>query len=283
MKNKNEKAAELLNPTFKKLSALKFVKTITDYSGPIAEFYDPMQSWLSEDVEFFLKEIKGKGRKILELGSGTGRIALPIAGRGHTVYAVDNAGDMQAILKRKLKGALAKRVIPVKASLVDARIDQKFDYAIMGLNTIFGLAEEEDRLAAFRNIAAHLKPGGYFYVDTMLPSRGLLVNRPGMYSLYTLEDKKGNSCINVSFCRYNVKTQVSVLNLLNIVVDKKGRAKFYITPSKEYIPGLGELQVLLRSSGFKVAKIYSDYKGTELNPADLKDDGQEIVIKAQKL
>ncbi len=272
-----------LNPVFSRISALKFVKTITDYSGPIADFYDPMQSWLSEDVEFFLKDIKGRKTRILELGSGTGRIALPLAKKGHTVYAVDSSADMQKILRRKLKGPVARKVVPVQASISDMRISEKFDHAIMGLNTIYGLAQEDDRIASFRNIAGHLKKGAFLYIDTMLPGRSLLLNRPGVYGMYLFEDKRGNHCINISYSRYNVKTQRSMLNFLNIVTDRKGKARFYVTSSKEYYPSLGELSVLLKTSGFKVVAVFSDYKGTKLDPGNMNDDGQEVVIKAQKL
>lgn len=282
MKKKHAIPPEVLNPVFRGIADLGFVREAGDYSGPVADFYDPMQSWLSEDVEFFLRELKGGRKKVLELGSGTGRIAVPLAGKGHTVYAVDSAADMQKILKSKLKGTLSRRIVPVTARIQDVDIPEKADVAIMGLNTVYGLSSEGARISAMRNISRLLRDGGVFYLDTMLPGRNLLVNRAGVYDMYSLRDKKGNTCINVSFSRYNVKTQACMLNQLNIVVDRRGRAKFYVTGSREYYPSLGELGVLLRSSGFEVVKIFSDYKGKELDPSNIRDDGQEVLIKARK-
>lgn len=269
---------QFFNPEFQRLSKLNFVQIVPDYQGRNAEFYDAIQGEFQRDIQFYLNKIGRDPLKILELGSGTGRIAIPLAKAGHTVYALDNSDDMHNILMAKVPTELKDRIIPIKASMTDFNIDDRFDYVILGLNTIFALAEEDDRIRCFKLVRKHLKEEGRFLIDLMLPSPEDLKNTKGKYELSVLEGEEGKKCLSVVFNRYDVKRQIMILNFLSIDVEPDGKAKFFITPAVEYYPSPGEMKLLLCNSGFEIESFWCDYEGTPFEDDAIKRD---LVICAR--
>ncbi|MCL0098192.1 class I SAM-dependent methyltransferase, partial [Dehalococcoidia bacterium] len=269
---------QFFNSEFQKLSKLDCVQIVPDYQGRNVEFYDAIQGEYQEDVQFYLNKI-GKGPlKILELGSGTGRTAIPLAKAGHTVYALDNSDDMHNILMAKVPTELKNRIIPIKASMTDFNIDVRFDYVILGLNTIFALAEEDDRIRCFKLVRKYLKGEGRFLVDLMLPSPEDLKNTKGKYELSVMETEEGKNCLSVVFNRYDAKRQIMILNYLSIDMEKDDKVKFFITPAVEYYPSPGEIKLLLRNCGFEIELFSCDYEGTPFEDDDTKRD---LVICAR--
>ena len=102
----------------------------------------------------FLAALAGDGRA-LELGIGTGRIALPLAGRGVEVQGIDLSQAMVARLRAKPGG----EGIPVAiGDFATTRVDGAFSLAYLVFNTINNLTTQEEQVACFRNVAAHLEP-----------------------------------------------------------------------------------------------------------------------------
>ncbi len=269
---------QIFNPEFQRLLKFNFVQIVPDYYGRNAEFYDSIQGEFQKDVNFYLRII-GKGSlKILELGSGTGRIAIPLAKAGHTIYALDNSDDMHNILMAKVPTELKNRIIPTKASMTDFNIDVRFDYVILGLNTIFALDEEDDRINCFKLVRKHLKEEGRFLIDFMLPSAEDLKNTKGKYELSVLEGEEGKKCLSVVFNRYDAKRQIMILNFLSIDIEKDDKAKFFITPAVEYYPSSEEMKLLLRNCGFEIESFWCDYEGTPFEDDATKRD---LVICAR--
>jgi SAM-dependent methyltransferase len=112
-----------------------------------------------------LAELAGDGAA-LELGIGTGRIALPLAARGVPVYEIDLSEAMLARLRTKPGGA----EMPVAlGDFSTTRVDGRFSLAYVVFNTIINLRTQEAQVACFENVAAHHEPGGCFVVEIMLP------------------------------------------------------------------------------------------------------------------
>lgn len=268
---------QFFNSEFQKLSKLDFVQIVPDFQGRNAELCDAIQEF-QEDVPFYLNKI-GKGAlKILELGSGTGRIAIPLAKAGHTIYALDNSDDMHNILMAKIPAEIKSRIIPIKASMTDFSIDVRFDYVILGLNTIFLLTEGDDRIRCFKLVRKHLKEEGRFLIDLMLPSREDLRNTEGKYEFSVMESEEGKNFLSVVFNRYDAKRQIMILNFLSIDMGKDDKVKFFITPSVEYYPSPGEMKLLIRNCGFEIESFCCDYEGTPFEDDDRKGD---LVICAR--
>jgi SAM-dependent methyltransferase len=114
-----------------------------------------------EPVVDFLAGLAGDGAA-LELGIGTGRIALPLAQRGVPVHGIDLSAEMVAKLREK-PGAEAIGV--TLGDFATARVDGTFALAYLVFNTINNLTTQEGQVACFGNVAAHLEPGGCFVIE----------------------------------------------------------------------------------------------------------------------
>jgi SAM-dependent methyltransferase len=108
---------------------------------------------------------------VLELGVGTGRIALPLAARGLPVHGIDLSPDMVAQLRAKPGG----EEMPVTiGDFATTRAGARFTLAYVVFNTINNLTTQDAQIACFENVAAQLAPGGCFVVEVGVPSAGPL-------------------------------------------------------------------------------------------------------------
>jgi SAM-dependent methyltransferase len=113
----------------------------------------------------FLAAIAGEGRA-LELGIGTGRIALPLVARGVEVHGIDLSEEAIRELRARPGGdAIAITV----GDFSSVRVDGTFRLAYLVYNTIMNLTTQAGQVACFRNVARHLEPGGRFVIETMIP------------------------------------------------------------------------------------------------------------------
>jgi SAM-dependent methyltransferase len=128
-----------------------------------SELFDPQ---VLEPVIDFLAELSGSGRA-LELGIGTGRIALPLAQRGVEVHGIDLSEAMVAKLRAKPGGGDVDVTI---GDFATTKVDGSFALAYVVFNTIMNLTTQEAQVACFRNVATHLEPGGCFVVEVTIPA-----------------------------------------------------------------------------------------------------------------
>ena len=132
------------------------------YDEDVSELFDPE---VLEPIIDFLAELAGSGRA-LELGIGTGRIALPLAQRGVEVHGIDLSESMVAKLRAKPGGDDIGVTI---GDFATTKVDGSFALAYVVFNTIMNLTTQEAQVACFRNVSAHLEPGGCFVVEVMIP------------------------------------------------------------------------------------------------------------------
>jgi SAM-dependent methyltransferase len=133
------------------------------YDESSAEMFDPL---VVDPVVDFLVELAGDGRA-LELGIGTGRIALPLAQRGVPVHGIELSKAMTARLRQKPGGEDIGVTI---GDFSTATVDGRFSVAYLVFNTISNLTTQEAQVACFRNVAAHLEPGGCFVIEVGIPN-----------------------------------------------------------------------------------------------------------------
>ena len=113
----------------------------------------------------FLAGLAGDGAA-LELGIGTGRIALPLARRGVPVHGIDLSEAMVARLRAKPG---AEDVGVTIGDFATTTVDGKFAVAYLVFNTIMNLTTQAEQVACFRNVAAHLRSGGCFVIEVGVP------------------------------------------------------------------------------------------------------------------
>lgn len=113
----------------------------------------------------FLAELAG-ARPALELGIGTGRIALPLRARGVRVTGIDLSEAMVARLRAKPGAAEIEVAI---GDFATTRVEGRFGLAYLVFNTITNLTSQDEQVACFANVARHLEPGGSFVIECYVP------------------------------------------------------------------------------------------------------------------
>jgi SAM-dependent methyltransferase len=113
----------------------------------------------------FLAELAGDGAA-LELGIGTGRVALPLSARGVPVHGIDISEPMLEQLRRKPG---SEQLALTVGDFAQTRVEGRFRIAYLVFNTITNLTTQDEQVACFRNAAAHLEPGGHFVIEVFVP------------------------------------------------------------------------------------------------------------------
>lgn len=113
----------------------------------------------------FLESLAGDGAA-LEFGIGTGRVALPLSGRGVPVHGIDVSEPMLDQLRRKPG---SERIALTIGDFARTRVGGSFRLVYLVFNTITNLTTQDEQVACFRNAAAHLEPGGRFVIEVFVP------------------------------------------------------------------------------------------------------------------
>lgn len=135
------------------------------YGEAIADVYDATYGGCEEATVRLLADL-ARGGRALELGIGTGRVALPLAAAGVEVHGIDASPAMVARLRAKPGGA----DIPVTmGNFADVAVEGEFSLIFVVLNTFCALLTQEEQVRCFRSVARHLAAEGVFVVETFIP------------------------------------------------------------------------------------------------------------------
>ncbi len=138
------------------------------YGDGFADVYD---EWYADvtDVEATVTrmvDIAGTDGRVLELGVGTGRLAVPMADARLRVVGIDSSAAMLAKLTER---DAHQRVESICGHMVDDLPDGSFDAVLIAYNTIFNLLGEDEQQRLFHQVAARLAPAGAFVVEAFVP------------------------------------------------------------------------------------------------------------------
>ena len=192
----------------------------------------------------FLSELAGDGRA-LELGIGTGRIALPLARRGVPVHGIELSKAMVAQLRAKPGGA------DIAVSIGDfatATVEGTFAVAYLVFNTIGNLTTQGAQVACFRNVADHLEPGGCFVIEVGVPELRRLPPGETFRVFHVSENKWGLD-------EYEVATQGLTSHHFEIV---DGRLERVSMPFRYVWPA--ELDLMAELAGMRLRERWAGWK-----------------------
>jgi SAM-dependent methyltransferase len=204
------------------------------YDESAAGMFEPGEVGPAVDL---LAELAGDGRA-LELGVGTGRIALPLAERGVPVHGIDMSRAMAARLRAKPGGDAIGVTI---GDFATTHVDGTFSVAYLVFNTIMNLTTQDAQVACFRNVADHLAPGGCFVIEVMIPELRKLP--PGQH---IVPFRVGAT--RWGFDTYDVATQTMSSHHLELADD--GRATYTPFPFRYVWPA--ELDLMARLAGMRL-------------------------------
>lgn len=223
------------------------------FAGDIARTYDrdhgntdPAILTLTADR---LGDLAGDG-PILEFAIGTGRIALPLARRGHAVKGIELSPDMVAELRRKPGGAGIEVAI---GDMTTTRVAGDFSLVFLVFNTIDNLTTQDAQVACFENAARHLRPGGRFVVETLVPQLQRLPFGETLLGFAAGPDHWGTDEIDVTTQTYTSH---------HIWRDETG-SRHLSVPFRYAWPA--ELDLMARLAGLSLEHRWSDWSGAEFS------------------
>ena len=191
-----------------------------------------------------LYEMAGDGRA-LELGIGTGRIALPLTERGVPVHGIELSKAMAAKLRAKPGSAEIGVTI---GDFATTWVEGSFSLAYLVFNTIMNLTTQAAQVACFRNVAAHLEPGGCFVVEVMIPELQRLPSGDTFRVFDGSDDYWGID-------EYDVATQGLTSHHLEIV---KGRLERVSMPFRYVWPS--ELDLMAQLAGMTLRERWGGWR-----------------------
>jgi SAM-dependent methyltransferase len=211
------------------------------YDGSAAEMFEAEAVELAVD---FLAELAGGGRA-LELGIGTGRIALPLAERGVPVHGIDMSKAMVARLQAKPGGEDIGVTI---GDFATTTVDGSFSLVYLVFNTIMNLTTQAAQVACFRNAAAHLEPGGRFVIEVGVPDLQRLPPGETIHPFHVSETRWG-------FDEYDVASQGVTSHHLEFV---DGRAERVSVPFRYAWPA--EYDLMAELAGMRLRERWAGWK-----------------------
>ena len=210
------------------------------YDESSADMFDPA---VVEPTVDFLAELAGDG-PALELGIGTGRIALPLAERGVRVSGIDLSEAMVARLRDKPG---AGEIDVTIGDFATTKVDGSFPLAYLVFNTINNLTTQDEQVACFQNVADHLDPGGCFVIEVGVPQ---LRRLPPGDSFVAFDV----SPTHLGFDEYDVASQGLVSHHYSLVGGEWEQAS---TPFRYVWPA--ELDLMARLAGMRLRERWSDW------------------------
>src|SRR3954466_5283748 len=195
-----------------------------------------------EPVVDLLAELAGSGRA-LELGIGTGRIALPLAQRGVPVHGIDLSNAMVERLRAKPGG---EEIGVTIGDFATARADGTFSLAYLVFNTISNLTTQAEQVACFRNVAAHLEPRGCFVIEVGVPDLRRLPPGETYRAFHMGEDSWG-------FDEYDVAGQGLISHHFSAAHGRMSIPFRYVWPA--------ELDLMAELAGMRLQERWSGWGG----------------------
>ncbi|WP_405536690.1 class I SAM-dependent methyltransferase [Streptomyces sp. NBC_00075] len=208
-----------------------------------AKYDDPADNMFTpatvESTADFLAGLAGEGRA-LELGIGTGRIAVPLARRGVEVHGIDMSRAMVARMRAKPGGDAIGVTYGDFSATRAGTADGEFSVAYLVYNTIMNLTSQEAQVACFRNVAAQLAPGGTFVIEVNVPKLRKLPPGQNVVPFHT-------SPTRWAFDVYDVATQNTSSNYVEVV---DGRGSYRSIPFRYVWPS--ELDLMAQLAGMRL-------------------------------
>jgi ubiquinone/menaquinone biosynthesis C-methylase UbiE len=223
---------------------------------------------------------------VLELGAGTGRVAIPIAEAGIRISAVDLNAGMLDKLRQKVEALPAdvrERISVHRGDMRSFTLSEQYALVIIPFRAFLHNVTREDQLATLRRAHAHLRPGGELALNVFHPSLEYMAAHTGVYAgvwrwRATRKLDDGGFVVDSDATRYNtVKQQLeSMMRTEEFAPDGSLRRTYMMHLELAYLYP-SDMTSLLSDSGFELTRISGDFSGRPF-----ERDGDELVIEARK-
>lgn len=230
------------------------------YGEHIAGIYDELYATFDPAIVETLARLAGQG-PALELGIGTGRIALPLAQKGVEVFGVDASPSMVERLRAKPCGS---RIPVTMGDFADVPVEGRFPLIYIVFNTFFALLTQDAQVRCFENIAAHLAPGGAFAMEAFVPDPCRYDRRQRIRAIRVSEDELRFDASELDPVNQQVVSQ-------HVALTKTGTQLY---PVKLRYAWPSELDLMARLAGMRLRERWGDWQGGVFTA----DSGRHISV-----
>ncbi len=250
-----------------------------------ARWYDLFYSTeSSEEVDFYVEEAVASAGPVLEIGVGTGRIAIPIARQGIEIFGVDASVEMLAVAQEK---ASASSPLPAELTLLQADMRtldlQRKDFALVTIpaRTLLLATTFEEQLSTLCCASRHLAPGGKLVFNLFNPTPDLIHDdsEEPIEIGNALDEHSGKMYELSAINRFDTVTQINnaeqIVREFGIDSQRREIARLPVTLRYSHIH---EVLSMLEETALKVTDIFGWFDGSPF-----AEDSDEIIVKAERI
>jgi SAM-dependent methyltransferase len=232
----------------------------------LARLYDLDLAQDPGDLDLYLALAGRTGGPILELATGTGRLAVPLAEQGYLVTGVDIDPAMLARAQARADATRGDAVGGLRFVIGDARSVRlpdagRYQLAFLALNSLFIMGGRADQQAAVATLATHLAPGGLAVIDVWLPDADDLARYDGRVMLeYPRRDPAtGQHVIKLGSATHDAATATVRLTTIYEEGDPGQPVVRWVRRDEMRLVGVDELRGFAEAAGLVVESIAGDY------------------------
>ena len=232
------------------------IKIFDIYKYP--SLYDDQYWWKKDDIEFYKSIIKS-GCSALELGSGTGRLALPLLRNNIDYYGLELSKEFCQYANDKLSIYSNFNRITL-GDMTNFDLDMKFDYIFIAFNSFLHVLETKDAERCFQSIKKHLNDNGKFILDILVPNP-LFLYRPKGHELPVMDFKDSSNGDYVEIYEkneYNNTTEICDIHWRYQYKNENNPNKQFNYQMRMYYPDI--VNRMLIDNGYNIENVFGDYE-----------------------
>ena len=234
-----------------------------DAYAPIADIYDFAWGDFNDDVDFYANLARAVDGPVLELGVGSGRVALPLAEDGYDVTGIDTSPSMLACARERLAAAKPKgKVELVAADMTSFDLGRRFGLVFCAANTFQHLLTTADQRACFACVAKHLAPDGIFAMSIRSPvsvSWEEDAQTPLLLDWTRVDPETGETVMKLVGAQADAARMVRKLTYVYDRVARDGALRRQVFVTELRYSTEAEIRLLLQEVGLRVTHVYGDY------------------------
>ncbi|MBI4299703.1 MAG: class I SAM-dependent methyltransferase [Chloroflexi bacterium] len=243
----------------------------------IARFYDLDYGDYTDDLDLYLNLAGRTGSPVLELGVGTGRVAVALAKAGFAVTGIDSSPVMLGIAGGKVEPRM--RLHLAQADMRDFHLDERFALAFFAVNTFMHLATTQDRIRCLESVHSHLERDGLLVMDLQNPDPARLAQEDKVVVLdwVRVDPATGNTVLKMVSIASDSGLQIQDVTFVYDEVDGEGVVRRTVTSFPLCYAGLPEMELLLERCGFALEAVYGSYELEEF-----RGESERMIVVARR-
>jgi SAM-dependent methyltransferase len=225
-----------------------------------------------EDLTTWRGAAQAVGGPVVDVGAAAGRITLPLARDGHTVWAVDRSPHMLAEITRQAEAAppeVAARIHAIEADMSDFTIPEPCGLVLIAMNTLQVLIEVADQVRCLECVRRALRPDGELWFDLTLPDLGDIADSLGLVRALGFHVEPDGTLLIHSgwYDDLDVLDQSVTLTLRVEERRAEGRVDVRLREHRVHLFQPIEVEHLLARTGFAAVEAWGDHDGSPLTAA----------------